>query len=81
MSKPNQPPTKGNLVKRPTAEQLPQRRATSDELYALNDVISAFAAERNVQGARGLSDDEYDYLLNEATHAAADALFSGTVEI
>jgi hypothetical protein len=40
-----------------------------DDLYALNDLLTAWAAERGL-----LDDDDADDRLNEATHAAFDIL-------
>lgn len=52
---------------------------SSDELYAINDAISQLAAQIHISERRGFdTDDEYDDMLNEATHAAAAVLFGAT---
>jgi hypothetical protein len=49
---------------------------TSDQLYRINDVVSALAAEFGIAGMRCFdTDDEYDDMLNDATLTLAGHLF------
>lgn len=49
---------------------------TSDELYRINDVVSALANEFNIAGRRQFdTDEEFDDLLNDTTHAIVALLF------
>jgi hypothetical protein len=51
---------------------------TTEELYRLNDILTAFADEVGLRARRQHdTDDEYDELLNQATHLVAFALEKG----
>jgi hypothetical protein len=46
---------------------------SSDDLYAINDFVTAIAGDHNAR-SNFADDDEYDRALNEATHAVASIL-------